>query len=255
MSGLTPSELDPEEAADTAGEPCAGEFGAGKPGAPAAVNGGAATIGGGSAAEDDTEPPAATPDAPAPSCAGGPPDEEDSEAPGPPDGSTPPCPAILTPGPDDGTLPPRRYHHEHNKIKCWNRRTRTMPKSTFPGRTRGAPAADRAARHWTPRREDACRRPSKRIDDDWCGYSSSFFSFSLRLRLPPSLCLFSKKMAGSNVDGDEAAEGRGLNRRAPSSLRNGPRATRCFETRAATNGPLRCNRRDALTLRVLTLQF
>ena len=72
---------------------------------------------------------------------------------------------------------------------------------------------------------------------------------------PSSLCLFSKKMAGSNVDGDKAVEGKGLNRRTPSSLRNGSRATRCFETRAATNRPLRCNRRDALTLRVRTLQF
>ena len=62
-------------------------------------------------------------------------------------------------------------------------------------------------------------------------------------------------MAGSNVDGDEAAEGRRLNRRTPSSLRSGSRATRRFETPAATNGPLRRNRRDASTLRVRTLQF
>ena len=45
---------------------------------------------------------------------------------------------------------------------------------------------------------------------------------------PSSLCLFSKKMAGSNVDGDEAAEGRRLNRRTPSSLRSGSRATRRY---------------------------
>ena len=70
---------------------------------------------------------------------------------------------------------------------------------------------------------------------------------------PSSLCLFSKKMVGSNVDGDEAAEGRRLNRRTPSSLRSGSRATRRFETRAATNGPLCCNRHDASILRVRTL--
>ena len=62
-------------------------------------------------------------------------------------------------------------------------------------------------------------------------------------------------MAGSNVDGDEAAEGRRLNRRTPSSLRSGSRATRRFETRAATNGPLYCDRRDASNLRLRTLQF
>ena len=90
MSGLTPLGSDPEEAADTAGEPCTGESGAGKPGAPAAATGGTATTGGSGATEDDAEPPTATPDAPAPSHIGGPPDEEDSETPGPPDGPTPP---------------------------------------------------------------------------------------------------------------------------------------------------------------------
>ena len=90
MSGLTPPESDSEEAADTAGEPCAGESGTVKPGAPAAAPGGAATIGGSGTTEDDAEPLAATPDIPEPSRAGGPPDKEDSEAPGPPDGPTPP---------------------------------------------------------------------------------------------------------------------------------------------------------------------
>ena len=53
MSGLTPPELDPEEAADTVGEPGAGELGAGKPGAPAAATGGTGTIGGGGGATED----------------------------------------------------------------------------------------------------------------------------------------------------------------------------------------------------------
>ena len=90
MSGLTPPGSDPEEAADTAGEPYAGESGAGKPGAPAVATGGAATTGGSGVTEDDAEPPTATLDTPAPSRAWGPPDEEDSEGPGPPDGPTPP---------------------------------------------------------------------------------------------------------------------------------------------------------------------
>ena len=55
MSWFTPPESDPEEAADTAGEPCTGESGAGKPGAPGATTGGAATTGGGGATEDDDE--------------------------------------------------------------------------------------------------------------------------------------------------------------------------------------------------------
>ena len=88
MSGLTPLESDPEEAADTADEPSPGESGTSKPGAPAAATGGAATIGGSGATEDDAEPPTAILDAPAPSRAEGPPDKEDSEAPGPPDGPT-----------------------------------------------------------------------------------------------------------------------------------------------------------------------
>ena len=90
MFGLTPPEPDPEEAADTVGEPGASELGTGKLGAPAAATGGAATTGGSGATEDDAEPPTATLDAPAPSRAEGPPDKEDSEAPGPPDGPTPP---------------------------------------------------------------------------------------------------------------------------------------------------------------------
>ena len=85
MSGLTPPGSDPEEAANTAGE-----SGAGKPDGPVAATGGAATTGGSGATEDDAEPPTATPDAPAPSRVGGSPDEEDLEAPGPPDGPTPP---------------------------------------------------------------------------------------------------------------------------------------------------------------------
>ena len=72
---------------------------------------------------------------------------------------------------------------------------------------------------------------------------------------PSSLCPFSKKLVGSDVDGDEATEGRGLNRPSSSSLHGGSRTKRCLETRAASNGPLRNNRRDASVPRVRTLQF
>ena len=57
MSGLTPPESDPEEVADIVGEPCVGESGAGKTGAPEAATGRAPTIGSGGAMKDDAEPP------------------------------------------------------------------------------------------------------------------------------------------------------------------------------------------------------
>ena len=72
---------------------------------------------------------------------------------------------------------------------------------------------------------------------------------------PSSLCPFSKKMAGSNVDEDEATGGRGLNRQSLSSLRGSSRVKRCLEARTGAGGPLRGNRRDASTPRVCTPQF
>jgi len=73
--------------------------------------------------------------------------------------------------------------------------------------------------------------------------------------VPSSLCPFSKKMAGSNVDEDEATGARGLNRRSSSSLRSGSRVKFRLETRATTGGPLHSNRHNASTPRVHIPQF
>ena len=156
---------------------------------------------------------AAAPDAPAPSRTRDPPDEEDSEAPGPPDGPTPPCPAIHALGPNDATLPPRRYHHEDNKTKCKDRRMRTTPRATRLS-TGHLVAGTLVAGHQggSTTTTGAVRVPPS-------SPSPCAFAF------PSSLSLFSKKMAGSNVDGDEAAESRRLNRRTSSSLHNGSRVT------------------------------
>ena len=95
MSGWTSAGSDSEDAAN----------GAGRPGRTAAATNGAATTGTGGATEDKAEPPLAAADASAPPRAGGPPGEEEPEAMVPPDGPTPPCPAIHAPGPVEGTLP------------------------------------------------------------------------------------------------------------------------------------------------------
>ena len=99
MSGWTSAEPDSEDMADATGEPGAGNPGVGRPGRTAATTDGTTTTGTGGVTEDDTEPHATATDVPAPHCAGGPPDEEEPEATGPPDGPTPPCPAIHAPNP------------------------------------------------------------------------------------------------------------------------------------------------------------
>ena len=92
--------------------------GAGKLGATAATPDGAAMTDVGGATEDEADPAAAAADAPAPSRAGSPPDKEEPEATGPPDGPTPPCPAIHTSGPVDGTLPSHSNYQKRNQAKC-----------------------------------------------------------------------------------------------------------------------------------------